>query len=137
MIREKRQKWQREKVQAAIKEEEKKVRMLAAAKAIEMNKKMTKSLIKEAQEKAIKEYLEKARKRRIERREERKRRLKILNEECSIRRSQEMIDRKFTETVANQAMWIYNLQNLDYILNVRKEQGMEGFLRTLILDARF
>ena len=48
MIREKREKWQREKVEAVIKEEEKKVRMLAAAKAIEMNKKMTKSLIEEA-----------------------------------------------------------------------------------------
>ena len=35
-------------MQAAIKEEEKKVRMLAAAKAIEMNKKMAKSLREEA-----------------------------------------------------------------------------------------
>ena len=48
MIREKREKWQREKVQAAIKEEEKKASMLAAAKAIEMNKKMAKSLREEA-----------------------------------------------------------------------------------------
>ena len=65
--------------------------------------------------------MEKARKRRIERREEMKRRLKIVIEECSIRRSQEMIDRKFTETVANKAMWIYNLQNLDEILKIRRE----------------